>query len=184
MTLRNRNPSRCAHPHRFSALDPKSTENEVIDLLCGIVSAAQPDWVLETGTHHGRATLRIAATLIRNGQGSLDTIERDPQLAAVAEAALVGHPVIVHCADINTWEPPRGRSYGVAFFDTDDKANLATHFQRLRDGGFIPVGAFVIFHDTGDDWPTRDTLRPLEAEGALTIHDYPTPRGVAVCQVQ
>jgi hypothetical protein len=43
-----------------------------------IVRAAQPDHVIETGTHLGLGSCAIAAALLRNGHGRLTTIDIDP----------------------------------------------------------------------------------------------------------
>jgi hypothetical protein len=43
-----------------------------------IVRAAQPDHVVETGTHLGLGSCVIAAALLRNGHGRLTTIDIDP----------------------------------------------------------------------------------------------------------
>jgi cephalosporin hydroxylase len=52
-----------------------------------IVRAAQPDLVVETGTHLGLGSCVIAAALIRNGHGRLATIDIDP-----AAGHLIGEP--------------------------------------------------------------------------------------------
>jgi Methyltransferase domain len=44
-----------------------------------IVRAAQPDHVVETGTHLGLGSCIIAAALLRNGHGRLTTIDIDPE---------------------------------------------------------------------------------------------------------
>jgi len=52
-----------------------------------IVRAAQPDLVVETGTHLGLGSCVIAAALIRNGHGRLTTIDIDPEAGH-----LIGEP--------------------------------------------------------------------------------------------
>jgi cephalosporin hydroxylase len=52
-----------------------------------MVRAAQPDLVVETGTHLGLGSCVIAAALIRNGHGRLTTIDIDP-----AAGHLIGEP--------------------------------------------------------------------------------------------
>lgn len=44
-----------------------------------LIRAAQPDHVVETGTHLGLGSCAIAAALLRNGHGRLTTIDVDPQ---------------------------------------------------------------------------------------------------------
>ena len=52
-----------------------------------IVRAAQPDLVVETGTHLGLGSCVIAAALLRNGHGRLTTIDIDPEAGY-----LIGEP--------------------------------------------------------------------------------------------
>jgi Methyltransferase domain len=52
-----------------------------------IVRAAQPDHVVETGTHLGLGSCVIAAALLRNGHGRLTTIDIDPDAGC-----LIGEP--------------------------------------------------------------------------------------------
>lgn len=44
-----------------------------------LVRAAQPDHIVETGTHLGLGSCVIAAALLRNGHGCLTTIDVDPE---------------------------------------------------------------------------------------------------------
>ena len=52
-----------------------------------LVRAAQPDQVVETGTHLGLGSCAIAAALLRNGHGRLTTIDIDPEAGY-----LIGEP--------------------------------------------------------------------------------------------
>src|SRR5215475_2416198 len=52
-----------------------------------IVRAAQPEHVVETGTHLGLGSCVIAAALLRNGHGRLTTIDIDPEAGY-----LIGEP--------------------------------------------------------------------------------------------
>jgi hypothetical protein len=52
-----------------------------------LVRAAQPDNVVETGTHLGLGSCAIAAALLRNGHGRLTTIDVDPDAGY-----LIGEP--------------------------------------------------------------------------------------------
>jgi hypothetical protein len=50
-----------------------------------LVRAAQPDHVIETGTHLGLGSCAIAAALLRNGHGRLTTIDIDPEAGYLIE---------------------------------------------------------------------------------------------------
>jgi len=52
-----------------------------------LVRAAQPDHVVETGTHLGLGSCAIAAALLRNGHGRLTTVDIDPN-----SGYLIGEP--------------------------------------------------------------------------------------------
>ena len=52
-----------------------------------LIRAAQPDHVVETGTHLGLGSCAIAAALLRNGHGRLTTIDIDPEAGC-----LIGEP--------------------------------------------------------------------------------------------
>jgi predicted O-methyltransferase YrrM len=52
-----------------------------------LVRAAQPDHIIETGTHLGLGSSVIAAALLRNGHGRLTTIDIDPEAGY-----LIGEP--------------------------------------------------------------------------------------------
>ena len=61
-----------------------------------LIRAAQPDHVVETGTHLGLGSCAIAAALLRNGHGRLTTIDIDPEAGC-----LIGEPwasVIDRCS--------------------------------------------------------------------------------------
>ena len=179
IAVRNVNKA-CPHPERYSAEDPQSTETEVADLLWGVIRAMQPDAVLETGTHKARTSRRMAQALQQNGFGHLDTLDSDEAHAAHATAVLGNLPGTAHHVASFNFTP--SRRYQVALFDTTDKRKLVKEFERFHP--WIDVGSIVAFHDTGTAWPTRETLRPLEAAGVLSCIDFWAPRGVTLCEVK
>lgn len=181
----NINPNRlnklCRHPERYSAEEPKSTENELLDLVYGLVRALQPDWCLETGTYTGRTAQAITSALTANGVGQLDTLEINPDLATKARDLLPMGVATVHVVNANTWRPPDDREYEFCWFDTDGKTELAAQFRHYQP--WITQGALVCFHDTGTAWPTTTALAQLEQEGLLKVVHVPTPRGASICEV-
>ena len=66
-----------------------------------LVRAAQPDQVVETGTHPGLGSCVIAAALLRNGHGRLTTIDVDP------EARLPHRGTVVECHRLPDRKFPR-----------------------------------------------------------------------------
>lgn len=70
-----------------------------------LVRAAQPEYVIETGTHLGLGSCAIAAALLRNGHGRLTTIDIDPD-----SGCLIGEPwsSVVDCRIGDSVEVLRG----------------------------------------------------------------------------
>lgn len=173
----------CPHPERWHAYDDQSTEVEVIQLAAALVRALQPDVVLETGTHRGFMAEAIGMALHQNGQGTLITMEPDPELHAVASQRCAAWPVrvlqreslAVHPDVIRTLAPGH---VGFAWFDSllDLRAAELEHFSPLFDSRTI-----VGFHDAGPhhgEWSNE-----LRNHPRLRSLDLPTPRGCLLAQV-
>ena len=78
----------CPNPGRWHSTDNQSTEIEVTELIAGFVRALQPDYVIETGSCIGQTSHAIGLALRDNGHGRLDTMETDPDRAAIARRRL------------------------------------------------------------------------------------------------
>jgi len=170
----------CPHPERWTADDDESTENEVGELVYGLVRALQPDLCVETGTAFGATAERIGLALATNGHGRLYTLEADVRRVRVARKRVAGLPVTVEwCHSLN--DPcctsalqealKRGRHIDFAFFDALYR-NRVAEFDRFRP--FMRVGAIVCFHDTapgrgrrGND-PSTD-IRAEVVEGLSVV---------------
>jgi predicted O-methyltransferase YrrM len=151
-----------------------ATELEVLELLGAMVRALQPDVVVETGTHRGFGAEAMGEALVRNGQGHLWSVERDPGLALEAAERVAGLPVTVVVGDTLSWRPPAPVDF--AWFDSDTDIRVP-EFQRFRR--WMHGRTVVGFHDTAP----RHLYRPrLDALG-IQLLDLPTPRGVTFGRV-
>lgn len=169
----------CPHPGRWHATDDQSTEVEVTALVAAMVTALQPDFVLETGTCIGNTALAIGAALRSNGQGELVSLETDPERAALARGRCRDLPVTI--LQMSSMEYVPDRPIDVAFFDSLARLR-ALEFERFLP--WMHDRTIVGFHDTGPHHPIRATLRPLEEKGLLISPLYlPTPRGVMFARV-
>lgn len=175
------------NPGWWHAPDPDSAEDEVADLLWGLVRALQPELVVETGTAHGRTAARLCDALEANGHGRLVTFEADPDRARACAGVLAGRPATVIAArsltqhglpgDVTTHAPRFDQPVGLLFSDSDPGCRVAEVLQ------FEPE--WFVLHDTAPHHPWADRLRrdleELYAESYRWVH-LPTPRGVIVGQ--
>jgi predicted O-methyltransferase YrrM len=170
----------CPSPEFWTSADEQATENEVLDGLYGLVRLLQPEYVVETGTHHGRASEQIGEALLKNGHGRLDTIELDPKNVEIARGRLSDLPVTCHVMDALTFVPAQPIDF--AWIDSGPADQRTREFLRFYP--HMHERTIVAFHDSGTHHRFI-RLACLEAmrRGMLIPIFLPTPRGVALCQV-
>lgn len=166
----------CPHPGLWTATDAQSTECEVSALVAAFIGALQPEYVVETGTFYGNTAKAIGEALHANGHGRLDTIEVDPERAAIAEERCAGLPVRVICGSSLGFEPEQ--PIGFAWFDS--LLNLRVpEFERFRS--HMTAGAVIGFHDTGTH--LGNLAAGIRSVSGLSTIFLNTPRGVCFAQL-
>jgi len=170
-----KNAERYTAPHRLAM------EDELADLMYGLVRALHPDYVLETGTCLGHTSRKIGEALARNGHGRLDTLEADPARAREARDLLHGLPITVHAGKYQEFAPPVDREYAFALFD-------ATRFERHQEfhhfEPWLPQGAIIAFHDMAEFHEgARANVEALDASGFIRALYIPAPRGLCLAEV-
>lgn len=168
----------CPHPERWHSTDDDSTEIEVSRFVGGLVTALQPDFVLETGTAWGQTAEEIGKSLRENGRGRLVTLEVDPLRVTYSRERCEGLPVTVLQQGSLDYEPVEQIDF--AWFDS--LFNLrGPEFRRYLPQ--LRKGAIVGFHDTGPQHPLRPSIQALADEGLVRVMYFPTPRGFALGEV-
>lgn len=167
----------CPAPQWWHANDDEATEDEVTVLVAALVTALQPDFVVETGSHLGHTAYAIGSALNANGHGRLDTIENNETKAKLTAIRCSGLPVNVICGDTLAYDPPE--PVGFAWFDSGPIRHLEIerYWDQLVDGIIVGV------HDTGPQHGVWDELQPLIADGRLNALNLHTPRGVVLAQI-
>lgn len=169
----------CPHPERWHATDDQSTEAEVTTLVAAMVTALQPDFVVETGTCMGNTAAAIGKALRANGQGSLVSLDVDSKCVAISREKCQELPVSILQMSSMDYVPDRPIDF--AFFDSLVRLRVQ-EFERFFP--WMHSRTVVSFHDTGPHHPFRELLRPLEIRGLLISPLYlPTPRGVMFARV-
>jgi predicted O-methyltransferase YrrM len=172
--------SDCPNPAYWHAPDDQATEDEVTELVAAMVRALQPEVCVESGTYTGTTTWAIGYALAKNQHGHLYSLEVDYARYRQADEQLKGHRkiTIVHTSSL-VWQPPAPIDF--AWIDCDASRRhlvLRAWLPWMHDRTVVGI------HDTGPQHPVRELLRPLEAEGLLSLLDLPTPRGVSFARIR
>lgn len=168
----------CPHPEYWTSQDSDSTENEVLEMLHGLIRGLQPDFVIETGSAHGYGTKALGSALLANGHGRLVSLEVDPKRAQEASERASGLPVTVLNQRSLDYTPEETIDF--AFFDSLFELR-AKEFKAYYP--HMTPNTVVAFHDTSKHhslWPEIDKL---EEDGYIKGIYLPTPRGITIAQV-
>jgi predicted O-methyltransferase YrrM len=160
------------HPERFHTRDIQATEDEVIEMVHGIIRGIQPTWCVETGTSRGFLAKRIGDALAINGGGTLVTYESEEETWLEAQDQVGTYPQIISLNEpsMRPWE------HGpIDFAWFDSLLEL-----RWREFDFyaphMSTGAIVCFHDCAPRFgPWSDQVRH---DPRIRVIDMPTPRGM------
>lgn len=177
------------HPEWWHSHDSEATEEEVGILIQGLIRALQPEFVVETGAHVGRTTVKIAEALHANGHGYGIALEVDAGRAAEArravQAPLLGSWVGVYEMSSLDFTPEQP----IDFLFCDSLYELRPlEIKRFRPW-LIPGRSVIAVHDwtsgiRGHYRDVRADLMELGAEGVITQPLFlPTPRGLALTTI-
>lgn len=169
----------CRHPEYWTSHDSDSTENEVIEMLGGMVRGLQPDYVVETGSAFGYGTAAIGQALQSNGHGHLDSIEVVPERVRIAQQR-TAHLDRVTVHEMSSLDFVPTAPIDFVFFDSLFPLR-AKEFRAYYP--YMHHGTVVAFHDTGPQHPLRPDIDKLAAEGWIDVIYLPTPRGIAIGRI-
>ena len=158
-----------------------SAENEVGDLLYGLIRLHKPKHLVETGTAYGATTMKLAHAVRDNEYGWLDTAEIDEELVAKARRLLVGLPVTVNAqTGINMLQELKG-TIDFAFIDSGWMPVRLEEAMYLAESGKLSRGALVCFHDVCQNYgyPFDEFLKKTGARN-ITIE---SPYGLGIAQM-
>lgn len=181
-------------PELYSAHDDMASEQEVFDLLYGLVRIEKPRIVIETGTHQGWGAIAIGSALRANGRGLLLTFEREPDLAAAARgrilaAGLGSFVTVMACMstsqeaiqavhNLTTRDHGPGHGPGGAtidmFFSDSDPEGRVSEIEIYR--GLFGPATIVAIHDT---YKQAATIQPMRLDWGAFL-TFRNPRGLMV----
>jgi predicted O-methyltransferase YrrM len=172
----------CPHPERWSMLDSKSSEVEVIEFLKSLVMTVKPQLIVETGTFLAYSTLKMAEGLKANGFGRIITIEYDPAIFAKAKER-------IDASGLGSWIEYRNESSLEARIDGTIEILFSDSLMAIREQEirrFLPQidpRGLILVHDASSYFQVvRESALRLEQEGLLSVVLLPTPRGLAIAQ--
>lgn len=173
----------CPHPERWHSYDPDSAELEVSALVAAMVTALQPDFVVETGSAWGQTAQFIGKALQRNHGGELFTMDIDPDRVAATRVRCEGLPVTVSCVrSLDFLLPPWVTEDMRGFYWFDSLISLRVReFHHFRTA--MTAGEIVGFHDSGPHHGLRPGLDRLAHNREIRLIHLGTPRGVTFAEV-
>ncbi len=129
-----------------------SCEPWTVEILCALVSATKPQYLLETGTFEARTTLQLHYAAPAGN--ILITIENDLQRCQGGVLACAGYPNIRHHNDdaLNFLSTYTGPPFDFVFLDDDHNAEHVAHeidllYDPTRAVQLVSPGAFICVHD-------------------------------------
>lgn len=184
---------RCPHPERWHSIDGDAAEEEVAEMLGAFVIGLQPDLVIETGAGLGTITRRLVAALARHPFGRLIALEPDGERFAclVNLGGRLCSPLAQSSLEFELRDHDDRR---VDLWISDSLYETRVpEVLRALERGWLRRGASVVFHDTRPDAgshriPSGRSLcdeidAVLVARGWLRAIEFPTPRGLTLCEV-
>jgi predicted O-methyltransferase YrrM len=160
--------------HFYHAIDPGSTELEVLNFINALVCLFKPGRVLETGTYLGFGSCAIAAGLKSNGRGHLVSIDIDaPRLAWAREhieqfdPTLESWVTLVNGSSLDYLAAAGTEPFDLVFIDSDFKIR----FQELKilcERCLFAPGAVCVIHDTS---PLRIPTTEHPPDAAADLKD-------------
>ena len=164
-----------------------STEPWTVNILCALVAATKPQYILETGTFEARTTLALHYAAPEGS--TLYTIEHDSRRCCVAVHACAQYPRIKHYNDdaINFLKSFNGPPLDFVFLDDDHgpkhvAAELDLLYDPTREKQLVSPGALICVHDVFGPFG----LGPVVAARKGLILDLPklhAAGGLGVIQV-
>jgi predicted O-methyltransferase YrrM len=172
----------CPHPERWSMLDSKSSEVEVIEFLKSLVLTLKPQLIVETGTFLGYSTLKMAEGLKLNGFGRIITLEYDPAIFARAKER-------IDASGLGNWIEYRNESSLETRIDGTIDLLFSDSLMAIREQEirrFLPQinpWGLILIHDASSHFQVvREAALRLEQEGLISVAFLPTPRGLVIAQ--
>ena len=167
----------CPQPEHWTTNDIQATENEVIEMVGGLIQGLQPDVSLETGTSRGFMARRIDQALRKNGHGHLHSYEKNEEVWQEAMKTVGRSPytTLHNAPSMQEW------TYGPIDFAWHDSVLNARQAEFEFYLTHYSERAIVCFHDTASHFgPWSDKLRQKLSSVGFQYIDWPSPRGVII----
>jgi predicted O-methyltransferase YrrM len=169
--------------------DDGSVECEVGELLYGLVRVIKPNNILETGIYHGWSTAYLAAGVLENKIGHIDTVEFEKQ--HIDEAwALWARLEVNSCIDAHlesSLDFTTDKQYELVLLDTEPQLR---YLELERFWNNIVPGGIIVIHDLSWDlgsgapqfWLHKEIIDQKIKDHELQVINFLTPRGITILQ--
>jgi predicted O-methyltransferase YrrM len=176
----------------YSAFNDGGVECEVGEFLYALTRMLKPNFVLETGTHHGVGGSYIGLALKDSSKGILDTIEFLPENYRIAKQRFdkmaLNQQIVAHYGDVKDFAPQH--NYQLILLDTEPQTRFA---ELEKFYPFLDEGGFLFIHDLnrhvhqipneehGFAWPygpVTEFMKLKVVNDELRPFHFSTPRGL------
>ena len=178
---------------KYSAFNDGGVECEVGEYLFGLVRLLKPNFVLETGSHHGVGASYLGMALKENKQGLLTTIEFLPANYEIAKKRIemMGLNDYVECLLMDVKDYKTDKGFDLILLDTEPQTRfqeLLQFYNNLNEGGFIFIHDLhrhmhqIENEEHGFAWPygkIPQGITDLVKADKLRPFHFTTPRGIS-----
>ncbi len=172
----------CLRPELYSMNSRVGSETEVSHFLEAIVYLLKPNFILETGTYHGNGTIAFIRGILKNQFGHITTLEKDPNMAKIAQNNLAGYPAEVICIDSLSYTPTEK----IDLLFLDSKRTLRKQ-EFLKYKPFLHKHSLIIWHDSSyreHNHAVFDAINELYDDNVIDRLLLPTPRGITLTMLK
>lgn len=136
---------------KWQEVDAVAIEDEMGDLLYGLIRMLKPEIIVETGCYFGHATFWLVSACEANEYGHVITCDTDAdKIHAVSTLIRSDHLTVKHTSSLDLPELPKA---DFVFSDS----NYAT---REKEIALAKEGAVIVVHDTSLESHKYDLTAP------------------------
>lgn len=168
----------CPHPEWWRSENYMAAEVEVSELVAALVKAAQPEFVVEIGSHYGQTAYRIAQVIVGNDHSKFVSLEIDHDLCGSAlhrcEALLCKQFQILNL-DSRKYIP----AWPVDFLFVDGAPDRSVDVAHYLP--YMAKRSLIVVHDTAAYLDENKKIIELCGQNYVKLD---TPRGMMIIKVE
>jgi predicted O-methyltransferase YrrM len=171
----------CPHPEWWNSEDVWGTEVENSILIAALVTATQPEFVVEIGSYTGQTTELIGNAVIENGHGEFVSLEIDHVKYNIATTRcmklLSNDNIHIFNMDSRTFVPPK--PIGLLYVDGGPDRQIDVRYYSP----YMAPHSMIIVHDMAHQDYIEKIPEMLESCGSSEYIRIDSPRGLVIIKL-